>query len=112
MHSIQLLSTLPIHTASSYTSGISFREQFPNTASVINCSETEHHQIPGLHCTMEEGAGDKSITANTGFLAYLCPGNEVMSARGFIINDLLYKRIHSPAMRLSEEDTTSTRRIM
>ncbi|KAJ8281095.1 hypothetical protein GJAV_G00063440 [Gymnothorax javanicus] len=62
---------------------------------------------------------DKFITANSGFLEYLRPGDEVMADRGFVIQDLLLERrvkLVLPAftkrgMQLSEEDTTNTRRI-
>ena len=62
---------------------------------------------------------DKFITANSGFLEYLRPGDEVMADRGVVIQDLLFERkvkLVLPAftrrgLPLSEEDTTKTRCI-
>ena len=59
------------------------------------------------------------FTANSGFLEYLRPGDEVMADRGVVIQDLLFERkvkLVLPAftrrgLPLSEEDTTNTRRI-
>uniref|UniRef100_A0A9J7X5L4 THAP-type domain-containing protein n=1 Tax=Cyprinus carpio carpio TaxID=630221 RepID=A0A9J7X5L4_CYPCA len=127
-----------------------FREKFPNTTCVIDCSETplqkpcnldsrgeyySHYYgqntikylVPiapcGLIMFISPAYGgrcsDKFITANSGFLEYLRPGDEVMADRGFTITDLLYERkvkLIIPAftkrgMQLSEEDTINTRRI-
>ncbi|XP_055067716.2 uncharacterized protein [Misgurnus anguillicaudatus] len=127
-----------------------FKEHFPNTTCVIDCSETPlqkprtldsrgesyshyygQNTIKYLVCIAPCGlimfispayggrCSDKFITANSGFLEYLRPGDEVMADRGFTINDLLYERkvkLVIPAftkkgMQLSEEDTTNTRRI-
>ena len=62
---------------------------------------------------------DNFIIANTGFLEYLRPGEEVMADRGFVIQDLQFERkikLVLPAftrrgLPLSEEDTTNMRRI-
>ncbi|NP_001103508.1 uncharacterized protein LOC799220 [Danio rerio] len=127
-----------------------FREQFPNTTCIIDCSETplqKPHNLDsrgesyshyygqntikylvsiapcGLIMFISPAYGgrcsDKFITANSGFLEYLRPGDEVMADRGFTISDLLYEKkvkLVIPAftkkgMQLSEEDTTNTRRI-
>ncbi|XP_056094218.1 uncharacterized protein LOC130072919 [Rhinichthys klamathensis goyatoka] len=127
-----------------------FREQFPKTTCVIDCSETPLQKPRNLDSRGESYShyygqntikylvsiapcglimfispafggrcSDKFITANSGFLEYLRPGDEVMADRGFTITDLLYERkvkLVLPAftkrgMQLSEEDTTNTRRI-
>ena len=62
---------------------------------------------------------DKFITQESGFLEYLCPGDEVMADRGFTIRDLLFERkvnLVLPAFthkggQVSDEDVTATRRI-
>ncbi len=62
---------------------------------------------------------DKFITAYSGFLEYLHPGDEVMADRCCTITNLLYERkvkLVIPAftkrgMQLSEENTTNTTRI-
>ena len=54
---------------------------------------------------------DKFIAANSGFLEYLRPGDEVMADRGFVIQDLLFERKVKRGMQLSAEDTTNTRCI-
>ncbi|XP_067249304.1 uncharacterized protein [Chanodichthys erythropterus] len=64
-------------------------------------------------------SSDKFITCDSGFLEYLRSGDEVMADRGFTIRDVLSERkvkLTIPAFtkrgaQLSEEDTTSTRRI-
>ncbi len=127
-----------------------FREHFPNTTCVIDCSETPLQKPRNLDSRGESYShyygqntikylvsiapcglimfispayggrcSDKFITAKSGFLEYLRPGDEVMADRGFTITDLLYERkvkLVIPAftkrgMQLSEEDTTNTRRI-
>ncbi len=127
-----------------------FREHFPNTTCVIDCSETPLQKPRSLDSKGESYShyygqntikylvsiapcglimfispayggrcSDKFITANSGFLEYLRPGDEVMADRGFTITDLLYERkvkLVIPAftkrgVQLSEEDTTNTRRI-
>ncbi|XP_071375171.1 uncharacterized protein [Centroberyx affinis] len=129
---------------------VSFREHYPNTTCVIDCSETPLQKPRNLDSRGESYShyygqntikylvstapcglimfispayggrcSDKFITANSGFLEYLRPGDEVMADRGFTIKDLLYERkvkLVIPAftkrgMQLSEEDTTNTRRI-
>uniref|UniRef100_A0AAR2JPY5 DDE Tnp4 domain-containing protein n=1 Tax=Pygocentrus nattereri TaxID=42514 RepID=A0AAR2JPY5_PYGNA len=62
---------------------------------------------------------DKFVAANSGFLEYLRPGDEFMTDRGFVIQDLVHERkvkLILPAftkrgMQLSEEDTTNAKRI-
>lgn len=127
-----------------------FKEHFPKTTCVIDCSETPLQKPRNLDSRGESYShyygqntikylvsiapcglimfisaayggrcSDKFITLNSGFLEYLHPGDEVMADRGFTIEDLLYERkvkLTIPAftkrgMQLSEEDTTSTRRI-
>nr|XP_055046081.1 uncharacterized protein LOC129431988 [Misgurnus anguillicaudatus] len=127
-----------------------FKEQFPNTTCVIDCSETplqkpfnldsrdeSYSQYYGqstikyLVCiapcglimfispAYEGRCSDTFITANSGLLEYLGPGDEVMADRGFTITDLLYEKkvkLVVPAftkkdMQLSEEDTINTRHI-
>lgn len=127
-----------------------FKEHYPTTTCVIDCSETplqKPHNLDsrgesyshyygqntikflvaiapcGLIMFISPAYGgrcsDKFITANSGFLEYLRPGDEVMADRGFIIQDLLLERrvkLVLPAftkkgLPLSEEDTTNTRRI-
>ncbi|KAL2102828.1 hypothetical protein ACEWY4_001996 [Coilia grayii] len=64
-------------------------------------------------------SSDKYINTHSGFLKYLCPGDEVMADRGFVIQDLLRERkvkLVVPAftnrgLPLHEEDITNTRRI-
>ncbi|KAL6478140.1 hypothetical protein MHYP_G00139750 [Metynnis hypsauchen] len=127
-----------------------FREHYPNTACVIDYSETplqKPHNLDsrgesyshyygqntikylvaiapcGLVMLISPAYGgrcsDKFIAASSGFLEYLRPGDEVMTDRGFVIQDLLYERkvkLMLPAftkrgMQLSEEGITNTRRI-
>ncbi len=121
-----------------------FREQFPNTTCVIDCSETPLQKpcntdlkgesysqntikylvyiaplIMFISSVYGGRCSDKFITAYSGFLDYLRPGDEVMADGGFTITNLLYERkvkLFIPAftkrgMQLSEDDTTKTMRI-
>ncbi|XP_041928787.1 uncharacterized protein si:dkey-56d12.4 [Alosa sapidissima] len=127
-----------------------FKEHYPLTTCIINCSETPLQKAHNLDSRGESyshyygqntikfligiapcglimfispayggRSSDKFITANSGFLEYLRPGDEVMADRGFVIQDLLSERkvkLVLPAftkrgLPLSEEDTTNTRRI-
>ncbi|XP_059195123.1 uncharacterized protein LOC131976217 [Centropristis striata] len=127
-----------------------FKEHYPSTTCIIDCSETPLQKAHNLDSRGESYShyygqntikfliaiapcglimfispayggrcSDKFITANSGFLEYLRPGDEVMADRGFVIQDLLFERkvkLVLPAftrrgLPLSEEDTTNTRRI-
>ncbi|KAL2095746.1 hypothetical protein ACEWY4_007894 [Coilia grayii] len=127
-----------------------FKDHFPRTTCIIDCSETPLQRAHNLHSRGESYShyygentvkylvaiapcglimfispayggrcSDKFISTHSGFLEYLRPGNEVMADRGFLIQDLLHERkvkLVMPAftkrgLPLSEEDTTSTRRI-
>uniref|UniRef100_A0A9J8AKM8 THAP-type domain-containing protein n=1 Tax=Cyprinus carpio carpio TaxID=630221 RepID=A0A9J8AKM8_CYPCA len=112
-----------------------FKEQFPNTTCVIDCSETPLQKPRNLDSRGESYShyygqntikylvsiapcglimfispayggrcSDKFITANSGFLEYLRPGDEVMVK-------LVIPAFTKRGMQLSEEDTTNTRRI-
>ena len=128
----------------------SFKEHYPLTTSIIDCSETPlqkahnldsggesyshyygHNTIKfliaiapcGLIIFISPAYGgrcsDKFITANSGFLEYLRPGDEVMADQGVVIQDPLFERkvkLVLPAftrrgLPLSEEDATNMRRI-
>ncbi|KAL2079023.1 hypothetical protein ACEWY4_024767 [Coilia grayii] len=122
-----------------------FKEHYPSTTCIIDCSETPlqkpykfnsraesynqycgqntiKHLLAiapcGLIMFISSAYGgrcsDKFITAHSGFLENLHPGDEVMADRGFRIRDLLLERkvkLVLPAftnggLPLSEEDTT------
>ena len=127
-----------------------FKEHYPNTTCIIDCSETPLQKVHNLDSRGESYShyygqntikfliaiapcglimfispayggrcSDKFITANSGFLEYLRPGDEVMADRGFVIQDLLFERkvkLVLPAftrrgLPLSEDDTTNMRCI-
>ncbi|XP_071392573.1 uncharacterized protein [Centroberyx affinis] len=127
-----------------------FKEHYPGTPCIIDCSETPLQKARNLDSRAESfshyyaqntvkylvaiapcglimfispayggRSSDKFITSDSGFLEYLRPGDEVLADRGFTIRDLLCERkvkLTIPAFtkrgaQLSEEDTTSTRRI-
>ncbi|XP_051970115.1 uncharacterized protein si:dkey-56d12.4 [Xyrauchen texanus] len=127
-----------------------FKEHYPNTTCIIDCSETplqkaknpasrgesySHHYghntikyllaiapcglVMFISPAYGGGCSDAFITQKSGFLDYLHDGDEVMADRGFTIQDLLNAKnvkLTRPSFtkkgsQLSDEDTTSTRRI-
>ena len=78
-----------------------------------------HGQIMFISKAFGGRASDKFIVEKSVYLDYLLPGDEVMTDKGFKIDDLLFPRrvkLNIPAFtkckpQLSGEDVTSTRRI-
>uniref|UniRef100_A0A8C9XSS4 DDE Tnp4 domain-containing protein n=1 Tax=Sander lucioperca TaxID=283035 RepID=A0A8C9XSS4_SANLU len=116
-HTQDLIPWLPRETRKA-TLLKAFKDSFPNTTCIIDCTESVLQKAKNLDSRTESYShyyakayggkcSDRFITQNSGFLDHLRAGDEVTGDRGFTIRDLLEER----NVGLITPQVTRTRRI-